>query len=448
MQPPKTMKTFLIIWLGQLLSMIGSRITGFALAVWIMQTTGQATPFALTAFFSVLPRLLLSPLAGVLADRVNRKKIMIISDSLAGLVTLVAAVLLFTNQLEVWMVYVVSFISAVCGTFQQPAYMASVTLLVPKEQLSRAVGMVQMGGSIADVLTPVIAGALFVGVGMKGIIAIDLITLLLAIACLIFMKIPQPVRTENKDGIKTGMLQDFLAGMKYLGQRQGLLGLMVFFAMVNFFLNISAILTGPLILSIGGAVDLGIVQTLWGVAMLAGSLIFSAWGGPKNKVRAVFGFIALSALGFTVAGFSANIWLITTGFVLCVFFIPMASASSQVVFQAKVSPDIQGRVFATRGMISQAMMPLAYLLAGPLADKVFNPMMIEGGALADTFIGDILGVGVGRGTGLMYVLSGLILVVICGLVYLIPRIRNLESEIPDVEVVPEQAAPTMAVEQG
>jgi len=186
----KGMRTFIIIWLGQLTSMIGSGLIGFALAVWIYDQTGQATPFALTALFSTLPRILFSPIAGAISDRWNRKKIMLISDSLSGLLTLATALLLLTGQMQVWMIYLISFFGAVFASFQQPAYSASIVMLVPKDQLTRANSMLQMGQAIETILTPLLAGALFTMIGMGGIIIIDAVTYLIALIILIIVHIP------------------------------------------------------------------------------------------------------------------------------------------------------------------------------------------------------------------------------------------------------------------
>lgn len=281
-RPTKGMKTFFVIWLGQLFSMLGSGLISFALAVWIFEQTGQATPFALTGLFAVLPRVLLSPVAGALTDRWNRKKIMLISDSLSGVVTLTTALLLLAGRMDVWMVYLISFMGSVFASFQQPAYSASIVMLVPKDQLTRANSMVQMGGSISDILTPLLAGILFTTIGMQGIILIDVVTYLIAITTLMLVHIPQPEKTEEDEKGKISVIADVAMGWRYLVERPGLLGLLFYFAVVNFTANFSSAMIGPLVLSFGSATSLGAVQTVMGAGMLAGSLLMSIWGGPKS----------------------------------------------------------------------------------------------------------------------------------------------------------------------
>jgi hypothetical protein len=169
-----------------------------------------------------------------------------------------------------------------------------------------------------------------------------------------------------------------------------------------------------------------------GISMFVGSLIMSAWGGPpRRKVPALIAFIAISATGFLISGLRANTLIISLGRVVLLVFIPFAAALSQAVFQLKVPPEVQGRVFAIRGMIARSMSPLAFVLSGPMADKIFEPLMAEGGALSNTFLGTLLGIGPGRGVGLMFIISCFFLWVESLIAYTNPRIRYLENEIPD-----------------
>jgi len=248
---------------------------------------------------------------------------------------------------------------------------------------------------------------------------------------LLFVRIPQPERAaEHKD---KNVWQDMAFGWNYLRERTGLFGLLLYYAMVNFLLNWSAVLLIPMVLSRFTADVLGIIQTILGVGMLAGSIVMSAWGGAKRRIPAAIGFIVLAVTGFIIAGMTPNPYLIGVGAFVLMFFVPLASGNSQVVFQTKVARDVQGRVFSVRSAISQSMMPLAFLTAGPLADRFFEPLMSEGGALASTFIGQWLGTGAGRGIGLMFIISGVVAIVTSALVYANPRIRNVEDELPDAD---------------
>ena len=426
------MRTFLLIWLGQLFSILGSGLSSFALGVWIYQQTGQATPFALTVLFGSVPRLLIMPVAGSLADRWNRRLIMILADTGAALGTVALVFLLFFGDLQVWHIYIIVVVSSVFSSFQEPAYLASITMLVPKKDFARANGMSQMGQAIGSIVTPLLAGILFVAIGLRGVILIDLATFFLAVSPLLVIRIPQPELKESSSE-KKSISSDFAKGWRFVSSRRGLLGLLLYYAMVNFLLNLVAVLNTPMILAAHSAAVLGGIQTAMGSGMLAGGLLMSTWGGPKTlRIPKVIGFITLSVLGLVVAGLRTNPFFPGAGFFILLFFVPIASGTSMAIWQAKVPPEMQGRVFSVRSLISQSMMPLAFLISGPLADYVFEPLMSEGGMLANTLIGTLLGTGPGRGIGLMFVIAGLLGVIVSGLAYLNPRIRNVEQELPDV----------------
>jgi MFS transporter, DHA3 family, macrolide efflux protein len=426
------MHTFLIIWSGELISILGSGLTRFALGVWVYTQTGQATPFALTVLFGTLPRILLMPVAGSLADRRSRRWLMILSDGGCALVTLATAILLFFGSLNIGYVYLFSFFSAAFSAFQEPAYMASITMLVPKNHLVRANGMIQMGEAISNIATPLLAGLLFISIGLRGILLIDFATFFFAVTALLIVRIPQPKMDKPTGTQKSPILSDLAFGWSYLRLRSGLLGLLLFYAVVNFLLNFSGVLLGPLVLSRFPASTYGVIETVMGVGILAGSIAISSWGGPKKRrIPFVITIIALSMIGYIITGLRPSSIFPAVGMFIVLFLLPFCSGTSEAVWQTKVEPEVQGRVFSLRSMISQSMMPLAYISAGPLTDYVFEPLMGKGGALAGTAIGAWLGSGTGRGIGFMFVISGIVGIIISVIVYANPRIRCLEEEIPD-----------------
>lgn len=427
-----SMRTFLIICISQAVSILGSGMTSFALGVYIFSVTRQATPFAITVLFASLPRVLLAPLAGAVADRFDRRKVMILADSGDALSILAIALLAFSGNLQIWMIYAAVFVSALCNSFQSPAYSASVIMLVPKEQLGRANGLIQLSQSLEMLVSPVLAGILFPLIGLSGVILVNIVTFSVAVGALFFVRIPMPERTQAAAPGFASILKDAAYGWNYLSARPGLFGMLWYFALVNFLLGISTVILSPMVLSTGSAATLGALQTAGGVGMLVGSLIISAWGGPKNRILGVLTFIGVGALGLAVMGFSPNPWITGAGLLLFMTVIPMASTSSQGIFQTRVPRDVQGRVFAIRGMISQSIMPLAFIAAGPLADRIAEPLMQPGGALAVTRLGAWLGTGAGRGMGLIYVTAGTLLLIVTLLVAGIPHIRNVEKDLPDV----------------
>ena len=427
---PRGFRTFLLIWFGQLVSLTGSGLTGFALGVWVYQNTGSVTQFALISLFTSLPGIVFSPIAGALVDRWDRRQAMILSDAGAGLCTLSVAILFFTGRLEVWHIYIVMAISSTFSAFQWPAYSAATTLLVPKKHLGRASGMVQLGEAAAQIISPVLAGGLLGLIQVEGILLIDFATFLFAVVTLMIVRVPKPETTAEGEAGKGTLLREASYGWTYIRARAGLLGLLLFFAMSNFATGIVQVLFTPLVLSFTTAATLGLLLSVGGLGFLTGSIMMSLWGGPKRRMYGILSSNLLSGVVLCAAGLPPKLWLLGTAAFLVFFTLPISNSCSQAIWQSKTAPDVQGRVFATRRMIAWASLPIAYLMAGPLADRVFEPLMMEGGSLADS-IGRIIGVGAGRGIGLLFIIMGFIIVLATLAAYLYPRLRRVEIELPD-----------------
>lgn len=435
------MRTFVIVWAGQFVSTIGSGLTGFALGVWIYQETGSTTLFAFNLLAYALPSLLLSPIAGALADRWDRRLMMMLSDTGAGFSTLAIAILAFTNHLEVWHIYLATAVNSGCSTFQWPAYSAATTLLVPKDQLGRAAGMVQIGEAISQLIAPAIAGAMLVATGLQGVIIVDFITFICAILTLAFVRFPKPAVTAEGEAGRGSIWKEAGFGWRYISARPGLLGLLIVFALSNFLFGLMSPLLAPMILEIADAQVLGFLSSLMGAGMLIGTLVMSTWGGPKRRVHGVLAGMAVMGSFIMLFGIRPWIPLMAVAGFGSMLLSPIVNGSSQALWQSKVAVDVQGRVFAVRRMIAWSVMPLAYVLAGPLADHVFNPLLVEGGPLADSLMGMIFGVGAGRGIGLLMAVIGLLSVIVSLSGYLYPRTRLVEDELPDaVNTVTESAS--------
>jgi DHA3 family macrolide efflux protein-like MFS transporter len=424
-------RAFLLIWFGQLVSLTGSGLTGFALGVWVYQRTGSVTQFALISLFTALPGILFSPIAGALVDRWDRRWAMIISDTGAGFCTLGVGLLLFANRLEVWQIYILMALSSTFSAFQWPAYSAATTLLVPKEQFGRASGMVQLAEAVAQIGAPSLAGVLLGVIQIQGVILIDFVTFLFAVLTLSLVRVPRPeISAEGKVG-QGSLLREAAYGWKYIRARPGLLGLLLFFATSNFASGIVQVLFTPLVLSFTTAAVLGTILSIGGLGFLVGSLTMSAWGGPKVRVYGIYLSSLLQGVVLFAAGFPPQVAILATAAFLYFFGIPIVNGCSQAIWQSKTAPDVQGRVFAVRRMIAWSSLPLAYLAAGPLADQVFEPLLAEGGALAGS-VGQIIGTGEGRGIGLLYMILGIISLLATAVGYLYPRLRQVERELPDI----------------
>jgi MFS family permease len=442
------MRVFFIVWSGQLVSLIGSGPTGFALGVWLYQQTGSVTLFALNALFFTLPRLLMSPIAGALVDRWDRRWVMILSDAGAGLSTLFLVLLLISGRLEIWHVYVAAVVNAVFNAFQWPAYSAATTLLVPKAQLGRAAGLVQIGEAISQLVAPAAAGMLLVTIGLEGVMAIDLATALFAISTLLIVRFPRPKSSAEGAASRGSLLHEAAFGWKYIRARSGLLELLTFFAFTNFLWGILNPLLFPTFLEMTTADVLGLLASIVGVGMLLGTLVMSVWGGPQRRILGVLAFALVQGVLAVVLGLRPSIaWMTAAGFGI-LFCMPIVNGSSQALWQSKVEPDFQGRVFAIRRMIAMAASPLAYIVVGPLADGVFEPLMAVDGPLAET-VGRVIGTGPGRGAALMFIIIGVLIAGAAASAYLSPRIRLIEDELPDVignDALQDRAAHEVAKE--
>ncbi len=435
------MRGFTVVWLGQFVSLLGTGMTGFALTIWAWQTTGSATALALVGLFQFAPTVLMSPIAGALVDRWNRKLVMMLSDLAAGLSTVVVLILMATGRLEIWHLYVTGAFSGIFQSFQFPAYSAAVTMMLPKEQYARANGMIGLAGSASNIIAPVGAGIFLGYIGTTGVMVFDVVTFMVAIGALLLVHIPQPPSMGLGQEERPSLLKDSVFGFRYIFERPSLLGLQLVFFSINLITSLSFPLLAPMILSRTGndTVILGSVQSAFGVGGVVGGVLMSVWGGPKRRVHGVLlGMMASSLLGVFTMGLGRGplIWAFAAFANMC--FLPFINGSNQAIWQAKVPPEVQGRVFATRRLIAQITAPIGMAMAGPLADWVFGPAMMPGGALAPTF-GWLVGTGPGTGISLIFMIAGLIGAAVGLSGYAFNSVRNVEDILPDHDAAVESA---------
>lgn len=424
------MRTFFVVWGGQLVSVVGSGLTRFGVAFWVFGETNSVTSLAMVILAASVPAIIIGPFAGTFVDRFDRRLIMIGADTLAGISSVALAVLWLTGNLELWHIVGASVVGAIGETFQVPAYLASVTLLVPKKQLSRANGLTNVNQALGFVLTPVLAGLLIATIGLGAILIIDVATFVVAVVTLLVVRFPDPEPSEAEDE-RTSFIGETVDGLRYLTGRIGLLLFLFLAAILNFLLGFHNILVFPLLLSFTTEAVVGSVFSTVGIAMLLGSIVASSWVGPKHRMRFMLASMAVGGMCVALSGFRASgIWIAAWTMGLMAL-VPLISATSQTLWQTKVAPDYQGRVFATRRVIATMATPIAYILAGPLADGFFEPLLADDGALAGS-IGQVIGTGPGRGIGFMYVLMGLGLTVVSLAGFAVRPLRNVETDLPDV----------------
>lgn len=444
--PNHSLRTFLVIWFGQVVSLMGTNMTRFAVLAWAYQQTGDATTLALLGFFGFLPLVVVSPFAGVWIDRLDRRKILIVADLGAGLMTVAMLILYTTGELQIWHLYLAEGLTGVFDAFHLPAYYASVSLLVPKAHLSRANALRALGRTLTQIFAPVLAGALLPFITLAGIMMIDTVTFLFAIGALLFVRIPRPTAAPQS-GEPNAMGESFLAQMRagwdYIRQRPGLPGLLWIYSGINFAaaLTYFGVLPAMVLARTSGddatkALSLATVQAMLGVGGFFGGLILTATGGPKRQIH---GVLAGAGISFLLGDFLFAVGRDTAVWSFAAFsaaaFVPLIIASNRTIWQRKVAPEVQGRVFAIQTMIEQGTLPFGYLLAGPLADHVFGPAMMPDGALAPIF-GGLVGTGQGAGMGLMFLCTCLMGTTIALSGYLRPIVRNVERNLADFDEEP------------
>ena len=400
------MRTFLTVWIGQTISVVGTGLTTFALGVWVYQKTGSVTQFALISVMAYAPLIVLSPIAGVYVDRWDRRRTMLIADLTLGAIVFGLLVLLTASQLEVWQIYLATACAAVVGAFHFVAYAAATTLMVDRKRYGHVGGLVEFSSAAAVTLPPVVAGALIFSIGLRGVLTVDCATFLFSASCLAAVRIPKPEPQPHGS-----VLSDIKAGLSYLGAHAGLRRLLVQFSTMNLLNCFLLVLIIPLALSTTSERRLGLTVTLGTLGFVVGGVTMSLWGGPKHRARGIVLCSMAQGVGMIIAGMGPSPVLVAVGLFCFYFWVPIMNGSSQAIWQSTVPPGLQGRVFAIRRATAQATAPISYALAGPLADHAFVPLLRPGGALAGN-AGRIVGTGPSRGIGLMVIVLGLLCIAV------------------------------------
>jgi len=438
------MAGFTVVWFGQLASVLGSGMSQFGLSIWAWEATRQATVLVLVVFLGLFPRIAMTPIAGALVDRWNRKLAMMLSDLAAGLATVAVFALFTTGRLEIWHLYAAAAFSGVFGAFQVPAYSASITLMVSKEHYTRADAMLGLVESTSSVFSPIAAGAMIALTGIGTILLIDIATFVFAVGTLLFVRVPQPSRVLSEEP-KSSLWVDTLLGFRYIFSRPSLRGALVLLFVVNVTSSVWFGLLSPMVLARSGGSELalGMVRTILGAGGVVGGTLVGIWGGPKRSrmrwiLLAVF---ASSLIGNVLVGVGRGLFLWSAGAFLAEAIMPIGLGANQAIWQTKTPAHLQGRIFSARIVVTQLGATLAILLGGVLADRVFEPFMSGASAVARA-LRPLVGSGPGAGMGLMFVLAGLAGAAAAVGGWLYRPVREVETLLPDPEPVGTEAGPT------
>lgn len=423
---------FAALLAGETVSAIGSGLSGFAIAVYAYQKSGSVTGYAMLSLVSIAPALLLGPFAGALVDRLPRKRIIVLGNLVSTVGTLLLALLARTGHLALWHVALLAMLNSAVTTFHLLAFEAATTLLVPSRNLGRASGLAHGGNALAQLAAPALAGALTAFIDLPGILLVDAASFAFALGGALICLIPDPAAGAPAD---TPATSGALEGLRYLLGSPGLRGTLAYQTVVNFAMAMATVLMLPLVLGLGTQAAFGAILSAAGLGMLAGGLLLASWAGPARRLHTLLAGGALLSVSLLASALFRSLTLLGACAFAVGLSIALVNSSIQVIWQLRVPPALQGRVFAARQTLIGAALPVAYLIAGPLSDRVFEPALRPGGALLAA-LGPTFGAGPGRGVAVLLCLVGALSTLATAWAALSPRLRGVDDPRPDSIVPP------------
>ena len=419
-------KAFWALSVGDSISRMGSGLTTVALAVWVLQRTQTLTQFSVMILIASLPGILLMPVAGIMIDRFDRRRTLLACYTTAGLSVLsISVVFLTTRNLPFWYLMIVVALISTSIAVGTLAFTVSVPLLVSENFLGRANGIMQLGQAASGILAPIAAGFLLTVIGIQGLVLIDVVTYGVVITFLSFTRIPSPGAAVRNQAAESKS-KEALAGWTYLRKQPGMIRWLLYLAAISFFLNMSGVLVQSLTLKLGSPAALGLIISAFGMGMISGAALVSIWGSSHRHLTAIIGFGLLQGFGLIVAGSKPSLWVVAFGLAIAAACWQVISTSIRVLWQTCIPAPLQGRSFAALMLVLQVTAPLAYLVVGPLADNIFEPLLSSGGLLSDN-VGHLIGVGSGRGLALMLIILGLLTTLTSVVMSLNLRMRRFEE---------------------
>lgn len=419
----KSFSRFMILWAGQLLSSLGNGMTAFALGVYVYRRTGSAAGFALVVLCLFLPSIALRPFGGVLADRFDRRLMIILGDigSAAGVLFLLITV--NSGEAALWKIYSGVAVSSAFTAVQNPAYKASLTDLLREDQFSKGSGLMQLASSAQHLIAPAAAGLLLSFSNLKTIMMIDLSTFFVAVITVMIIK---KSMTPLEKPLKQNFILDMKEGWESLARSRGVMMLIMIISLVTFFVGFLQTLFAPMMLTITDAAVLGFSQSISASGMLLSSLILGVFAFSAKQTDLLALGLLLAGIFFAMIGFTDNILFITGAAFLFFCSLPLINTSADVLVRKNIPNEMQGRAWGIIGVLSQIGFIAAYSVAGFLADHIFKPLLESDGVLASS-AGRIIGTGPGRGIGLMFILAGSCVVIVAIVTSRLKSLRVLED---------------------
>ena len=429
------LRTFYLLTVTQVLSIIGSIMTHTAVGIRVFSDTGESTPLLRASFFSALPLMVGGLFAGALADRWNRRRVLIASDTVQAVGTLLLLVSFASGRFQLWHLYAVSFLQGLLGMLQRPAMEASVTMLVPEAHRDRANAIRQITGPAAGMIAPVVTGFVYVLVGVVGVMVVDLVTFVIAIVVVGLVEVPQPRRTGEGRAAQGTIWAEMWGGVAFLWQRRIMLYLMLYAAFLNFLLSGATSLNTPYLLTLTGSeAVMGVLLGALNVGIVVGGVVMMVWGGTRPRIHGVMLGLLFRAMWLFVYGLARTPPLLGTALFFVFFTNALVDGSFMSIIQLKVPPDMQGRIFSLLFQLMYIANPLALLLTGPLVDRVLEPAV---GGPRWSAVAPWVGSRPGSGMGLLIAVAGALIFLLTALVYAWTRTRSIETDLPDYAAVAE-----------
>lgn len=424
----KELKNFYIFMVGQFVSQFGSKLTSFGLILWSYKQSGSVLSMSLLTVCYLVPEVLLSFIAGSISDKWDKKKIMLVSDSIAAIFSAIVILLLFNNELKIEYLYVINFMLGITDAFQNPASEVAISVIVSKDNYMKTSGLRTLCESLIGIFAPVIATSLYIFFGLKIIIIIDLITFIFAFITLAFHVEISSITSLTKD--EKSIYKQCMLGIRYLLSKKDIFSLILFMAFVNFIAAIYNTNLSPMILSRSGNNDiqLGIVSSAISIAMVIGSILVTRLPETTKKIPLILNIMTFSFLFCnSLLGIGQNYYMWTIAVFMGNVLIPFLTANVEYIMRTKVPLELQGRVFSARNTLQYTSIPIGNILGGFLADKVFEPYMKES-TIVQAFLSKIVGCGDGSGIAVLFISIGIIGFAGCCIFRLNKSMRTLDME--------------------
>ena len=410
----KELRAFLLLWSSQAVSSLGTAMTEYALVVWAYGREGTASSVTLLTLCSFMPTILFRFAAGALADRWNKKRVMLACDLAAACGTAVVLALHTASALTIWHLYVINILLSLMNALQVPASFVATSLLTPKEHYARASGLQGVSGAAVSILAPALGASLLAFGGLRAVLVCDLATFAVAFFTLLFfIRVPEPERAAKERG--EPFLKSCMGGVNYLRGHAVLLRLILFMACINFLAKLGNDgMLAPFVLGRTGGDQqvLGAVETSVAFGLLAGSLLVTWMKPVKDKLRLIFLTTAAIFLGNIAQSLTGRPWLWCAAAFLSYAVAAVMNANFTVFMRERVPVEMQGRVFSAKDTLQNCSIPLGLFLGGVLADHVFEPFMAPDSPGAEA-LSALFGAGQGAGVGVMFFCAGVLGVALC-----------------------------------